>query len=570
MPDLADDARVERRDALRGGDARHHVVEALRAENHLERRALAGLVERDEPRSHRALAGLEVVARNSPFHAVFAQVLLNPRELELGEVVALNRRLERRFEPVQLGECLQPPRPVSSESRGRSTPGVPRRARDKSLLERTAPAPACENGPLPGFGTGAPDGAGTSRDVDRTRDFGRSSTSAATRAAAEARAFPHKKVDFGARTVVRSRPVLGQAHWPTRRLLAAAALVFAVLAIPALGVADSGRSTPSLRAQAAALAAKSRSATLGLYALDQQLANADARLQSLRAQTATLRGRRASLALRLAIARRGATIAQQRLGSHVRALYERGDVSTLEVVFGASSLDDALTSIDDLHRMARQDAEVLAAVKATRAQLTRAAANLAAQAAALRDGDPRSSRNRRLAHPLAGRAERLHRVTVAAAEPDAGADRGRRRPREGRAGPNRRDHARTSKRGPQRPRPRRRRPWRSTRPRRRRTATVLPPTSPVAATPGERRADRDGDRLRDPGQNRDGSGHRLGHRRGRPDGDPARNAHDRPGYGEAVAADIGSGVVGDSIDLWFPTVAQANAWGRRTVTIVLH
>ena len=43
-----------------------------------------------------------------------------------------------------------------------------------------------------------------------------------------------------------------------------------------------------------------------------------------------------------------------------------------------------------------------------------------------------------------------------------------------------------------------------------------------------------------------------------------------PGYGEAVAADIGSGVVGDSIDLWFPTVAQANAWGRRTVTIVLH
>jgi 3D (Asp-Asp-Asp) domain-containing protein len=43
-----------------------------------------------------------------------------------------------------------------------------------------------------------------------------------------------------------------------------------------------------------------------------------------------------------------------------------------------------------------------------------------------------------------------------------------------------------------------------------------------------------------------------------------------PGYGEAVAADVGSGIVGLSIDLWFPTVAQANAWGRRTVTIVLH
>ena len=43
-----------------------------------------------------------------------------------------------------------------------------------------------------------------------------------------------------------------------------------------------------------------------------------------------------------------------------------------------------------------------------------------------------------------------------------------------------------------------------------------------------------------------------------------------PGYGDAVAADEGGSIVGATIDLWFPTVAQANAWGRRTVTIVLH
>jgi 3D (Asp-Asp-Asp) domain-containing protein len=43
-----------------------------------------------------------------------------------------------------------------------------------------------------------------------------------------------------------------------------------------------------------------------------------------------------------------------------------------------------------------------------------------------------------------------------------------------------------------------------------------------------------------------------------------------PGYGEAVAADVGGAVRGAVIDLWFPTVAQANAWGRRSVTIVLH
>jgi len=43
-----------------------------------------------------------------------------------------------------------------------------------------------------------------------------------------------------------------------------------------------------------------------------------------------------------------------------------------------------------------------------------------------------------------------------------------------------------------------------------------------------------------------------------------------PGYGVAVAADTGGAVIGATIDLWFPTNAQANAWGRRVVTIVLH
>ena len=43
-----------------------------------------------------------------------------------------------------------------------------------------------------------------------------------------------------------------------------------------------------------------------------------------------------------------------------------------------------------------------------------------------------------------------------------------------------------------------------------------------------------------------------------------------PGYGDAVAADTGGAVTGDRIDLWFPSAAQAGAWGRRIVTIVVH
>jgi 3D (Asp-Asp-Asp) domain-containing protein len=43
-----------------------------------------------------------------------------------------------------------------------------------------------------------------------------------------------------------------------------------------------------------------------------------------------------------------------------------------------------------------------------------------------------------------------------------------------------------------------------------------------------------------------------------------------PGYGAAVAADTGGAVQGARIDLWFPTQAEALAWGTRTVTITLH
>lgn len=42
-----------------------------------------------------------------------------------------------------------------------------------------------------------------------------------------------------------------------------------------------------------------------------------------------------------------------------------------------------------------------------------------------------------------------------------------------------------------------------------------------------------------------------------------------PGYGYAVAADVGGGVKGAHIDLCFDTVREALNWGRRTVTITI-
>jgi 3D (Asp-Asp-Asp) domain-containing protein len=43
-----------------------------------------------------------------------------------------------------------------------------------------------------------------------------------------------------------------------------------------------------------------------------------------------------------------------------------------------------------------------------------------------------------------------------------------------------------------------------------------------------------------------------------------------PGYGKAVAADVGTAIKGRIIDLWMPTDAAARKWGRRTVKITIY
>jgi 3D (Asp-Asp-Asp) domain-containing protein len=42
-----------------------------------------------------------------------------------------------------------------------------------------------------------------------------------------------------------------------------------------------------------------------------------------------------------------------------------------------------------------------------------------------------------------------------------------------------------------------------------------------------------------------------------------------PGYGRAIAADVGWGVKGRIIDVWMPNDAAARKWGRKTVVITV-
>jgi peptidoglycan hydrolase CwlO-like protein len=161
------------------------------------------------------------------------------------------------------------------------------------------------------------------------------------------------------------------------------AIVVVMLAAPAAGGADPSHSTSSLRAHDAQLAAKSRAAVLGLYSLDQQLSGAQSKLAALQNETVALQAEEATLALQLSIARRGAAVAQRRLGTRLRALYEQGNVEPLEIVFGAKSLDEALSNLDNLSRASGQGEDVLRQLKAARTHIVAARSALAGRRAAL-------------------------------------------------------------------------------------------------------------------------------------------------------------------------------------------
>ncbi len=347
--------------------------------------------------------------------------------------------------------------------------------------------------------------------------------------------------------------MLGQAHTPRRRFLPFAAIALVVLAAPALGLAGSTTSASNLHRDNIRLAAKSRGAVLELYSLDQRLGAAQSNLASLKGQTTALRAERASLVQQLGIAKLGSRIAQRALGARLRLLYEQGNVEPLEIVFGAKSLDEAVSSLDNLSRMSGQGEDVLRELRSARTSLTAAARHLATRESAL-------AKATRQAEATAAALEQ----TRAARNAYVGSLAAKRRLNDSQiASLLARSHAAQL--------------------RSMRLARTTPTSSAALASystapPATIRSASAGRRT----VTVSATGYALGGSTstGLPVGwgvvavDPsviALGSHMTiPGYGEAVAADTGGGVVGATIDLWFPSVAQANAWGRRTVTIVLH
>ncbi len=297
--------------------------------------------------------------------------------------------------------------------------------------------------------------------------------------------------------------------------------------------------------QAQALDTKAHRALLGLYALDTRLQAARARLSTLDAEAAQLRDEQLRLELQLATTQHTLRISRRRLGSNLSLLYKQGDVSTLAVVLGAQSLDDAVTRLDDLDRVAKQSRQVVLETVNAQNRLARLRTRLRARSATLATAIVDA---RRTAASLAAtRADRLdfvarlrqreqlkrtqinslnavaqrvaHKaVTIEAAVPASGAPAPAAAP-----------------------------------------APAIGQTLTVSAT---------GYSL--PGRTATGLPVGWGVVAVDPSVIPLGTRLTIPGYGEAVAADTGSGVRGADIDLWFPTLAEARAWGRRTVTITLH
>jgi 3D (Asp-Asp-Asp) domain-containing protein len=340
--------------------------------------------------------------------------------------------------------------------------------------------------------------------------------------------------------------VLGQAHTPRRRWTPFAVLALAVLIAPSVSGADpSHSSTTTLRAHDATIVQKSRAAVLGLYSLDQQYSAAQTRVASLHQAAISLREQRAILRHQLVVARRGTRISQQHLAERLRALYEQGNVEPLDVVLGASSLDEALTNLDNLKRVSGQSEDVLRELKSARTATVTASRGLARREAALAAATRAAE---------AAAASAAHTLAARHAYISSLADQRRMTEQQistlvARARAASVKSVTLTQSAPQ---------------------AISYSTAPTVVPSGGRAITVSATGYALPGHTASGLPVGWGVVAVDPSVIPLGTHMTIPGYGEAVAADTGGAVVGSTIDLWFPTVGQANAWGRRVVTIVVH
>jgi 3D (Asp-Asp-Asp) domain-containing protein len=339
--------------------------------------------------------------------------------------------------------------------------------------------------------------------------------------------------------------------------------VLVLVAVSAAVAAGPGGKAASLSGQVSVLDGRTHHALLDLYALDTRLQRPQALLLSLETQAARLRGRQALLSQQLAATRRTLGASQQRLGDNLRTLYEQGDTDALAVVLGAQSLDDALTRLDDLARIADQTRQVVDATSAAQSRLERLRSTLATRraqlAAALASArqtanDLLAAHGRRLAFIARLRSEqRLKTRQIKALQLMAQHVEAKSQKLQAAA-----DAASATT------------PTDPTSPDTSSTGTIAAPLLQPAAPASSHSITVRSTGYALPGRTATGIPASRGVVAVDPSVIPLGTRLTIPGYGEGVAADTGGAVRGATIDLWFPTLAEARAWGRRTIAITLH
>jgi 3D (Asp-Asp-Asp) domain-containing protein len=283
---------------------------------------------------------------------------------------------------------------------------------------------------------------------------------------------------------------------------------------------------------------RTQQAVLSLYALDSRLQAWRARVASLEAAAAALQQRSATLRDELGAARTTLHVSQHQLGLNLRTLYERGNVDPVAVMLGATSLTNGIQQLDDLSRVADESRRIVAATTAAQGRLTRSRLNLAAEA-------------RRLARSLAAarQAEREVASTAAARAAYVSSLRARQHLQATQVN----KVVATAHTAEQK-----------TRQLQPKTAPAPPPAA------GGRKLVVSATCYDLPGRTATGMPVGRGVVAVDPSVIPLGSRLYIPGYGDGIAADVGGGIRGNIIDLWFPTYAECAAWGRRTVTITVY
>ena len=145
--------------------------------------------------------------------------------------------------------------------------------------------------------------------------------------------------------------------------------------------------------------------------LDMQVGVAVEAYNAAKIQLAEIEQRQADNRRHLKLAKASFGKAQAALQKRLLSLYTSGELSTLEVILGASSIDDLLSSVDAVNRVSRQDAQIIREINRMRAEMRKREKELKAaqaqQAAVVADLD---SKKREIESMLSERKQLLSSI----------------------------------------------------------------------------------------------------------------------------------------------------------------